>query len=312
MGFHNTPEDCNPGYCRGLDEMRGMWLGLVVFILALPGVVFASGGTGPHSTSSPLDLSSPQLSGLLICARGLKASLAKGGQQIILVDVRPRGEFERVRLPGSLHMELYSVKTKGFLKGKDVVIIANGYRLAVVLRECMRLKDAGFKSIRALYGGIQAWIECDGKLEGTGAGSPAQYTFNEPLLLFEERDMADWVVLDLFGEKEKIQRLFPEWKVVSIPYTKDPDRLKKRVEHAISKIKHARGDYRRYLVFLKGRDIKRVFAGIKVNRPIFIYKGSVSNYESFLKQEARILEAKKEMERKRKKKGLRKPCGCGL
>ena len=264
------------------------------------------------STETIKDLRVPNISEFIIGVSDLRDSI-KQRSPIILIDTRSKEKFEKARIPGSLHMELYSIKTKGFLKEKDVVIVDDGFRLFAPLNECIRLKkEAGFKSVRVLYGGIQTWIDCGGKIEGINARFPAKHTFKEPLLLFEERDMADWVVLDLFGEKERIKRLFPKWTVVSIHSLKDTNRIKKSLEKAINSTRKKKGNLIRYLVFLNGRGSKDILSKADGDHLVFAYEGTLSSYESFLKKQARILKAKDEIERKREKEGLRKPCGCGL
>ncbi len=281
-----------------------------IFLILHSYVAFGKGIT--VSTETKKDLRAPSISKFLIGVTHLRDSI-KHGARIIPVDTRSKEEFEKARIPGSLHMELYSIKTKGFLKEKDIVIVDDGFRLEAPLSECMRLKkEAGFKSVRVLYGGIQAWMDAGGKIEGTNACTPAKHTFKEPLLLYEERDMADWVVLDLFGEKERIKRLFPKWSVVTIPSAKDRNKIEKSLKKAINSTRKKKGDLVRYLVFLNGTDAKDILSKVDGDHLVFAYEGTLSSYESFLKKQTQILKAKSEIERKREKEGLRKPCGCGL
>ncbi len=281
-----------------------------IFLILHSYVAFGKGITVLTETIKAPWVSS--ISEFIIGVGHLRDSM-KQRSPIILIDTRSKEKFEKARIPGSLHMELYSIKTKGFLKEKDVVIVDDGFRLFAPLNECIRLKkEAGFKSVHVLYGGIQAWIDSGGKIEGINAGFPAKNTFKEPLLLFEERDMADWVVLDLFGEKERIKRLFPKWSVVAIPLTKDTNKIEKSLKKAINRTRKKKGDLMRYLVFLNGTSAKDILSKVDGDHLVFAYEGTLSSYESFLKEQAQILKAKSKIERKREKEGLRKPCGCGL
>ncbi len=291
--------------------MRATGLLLLVFLFLLSFAQFVPAANRPLLKSPSTVLKIHKFTDFLITPKRLKNLLSKRSK-IIFVDIRPRSEFERVRIPGSLHMEIYTIKTKNFLKENDIIVVANGYRLAMLLGECSRLKNLGFKSIRVLYGGIQSWINSGGKVEGIDSYAPTKCIFYDPLVLFEERELNDWIVLDLFRKKKKIHSLFPNWKVISLRYTKNPKRLKKRIGDKILRIRQPKGDFRRYLLFYDKSDVKKITSGICMKYPFFIYKGSVSDYESFLEKERRILKAKREVERKREKEGLRKPCGCGF
>ena len=48
-------------------------------------------------------------------------------QDIVLVDIRRRVEFEKFRIPGSINIPLFAIKTKAFLKSKSLVIVDEGY-----------------------------------------------------------------------------------------------------------------------------------------------------------------------------------------
>ena len=51
----------------------------------------------------------------------------KKKEEIILVDVRSREAFERFRVPGSINLPLFALKTKAFLKSKPLVLINDGW-----------------------------------------------------------------------------------------------------------------------------------------------------------------------------------------
>jgi hypothetical protein len=53
--------------------------------------------------------------------------MLKKKHDVTLVDVRDRDCFERFRIPRSIHVPLYAVKTKGFLKERFLVLVHEGY-----------------------------------------------------------------------------------------------------------------------------------------------------------------------------------------
>jgi rhodanese-related sulfurtransferase len=64
--------------------------------------------------------------------------------EAILIDVRPKAEFEKLRIPGSLNIDLFAVKTKTFLQSKPLVLIGEGYRYRELEEETRLLRKAGF------------------------------------------------------------------------------------------------------------------------------------------------------------------------
>jgi len=68
----------------------------------------------------------------------------KKKQEIVLIDVRNREEFEKFRIPGSINIPLFAIKTKTFLKRKPLVLINEGESYRPLEQECKRLRDTGF------------------------------------------------------------------------------------------------------------------------------------------------------------------------
>ncbi len=100
-------------------------------------------------------------------AISVKAVLYKLRQKhrITLVDVRSPKDFERLRIPGSINIRLYFIKTKSFLKSTPIVLVNGGFSYTQLLAECRRLEDMGF-SVSILDGGITAWRLNAGALVG--------------------------------------------------------------------------------------------------------------------------------------------------
>ncbi|MEW6490617.1 MAG: rhodanese-like domain-containing protein [Thermodesulfobacteriota bacterium] len=85
---------------------------------------------------------------------------------VVLADVRRPDPQGRARIPGSLQIPLYAVRTKGFLRSTTVVLIGEGHDDGPLLEECARLGGAGFAQVRVLEGGINHWWERGGPIEG--------------------------------------------------------------------------------------------------------------------------------------------------
>lgn len=84
---------------------------------------------------------------------------------IALIDIRENPDFEKVRIPGSQNISLFAVKTKSYLRSKEMVLIGKGYDNESLKKECINLKALGFNS-RVLYGGLNSWQEEGGVLQG--------------------------------------------------------------------------------------------------------------------------------------------------
>ena len=92
----------------------------------------------------------------------LKAMLAKK-ERVILIDVRTPGEHSEVHIPGSVLMPLDTLE--------GVTNLPNGGAIILYCRSGKRSQQAldilsrkGFKDIRHLDGGINAWIKSGGEV----------------------------------------------------------------------------------------------------------------------------------------------------
>jgi rhodanese-related sulfurtransferase len=90
----------------------------------------------------------------------------KKGQEILLVDVRDREAFDRFRIPGSIHVPLYALKTKTFLKEKTVVLVSVGYPDFALEQSCDAVKAVGFGKTSILNGGLRMWMLKKGSTKG--------------------------------------------------------------------------------------------------------------------------------------------------
>jgi rhodanese-related sulfurtransferase len=88
----------------------------------------------------------------------LKQFIVLNKQQVKIIDVRSKVEFEEKHIPGAMHIELSQINLARDLFDKDVVIVAacgkGGGRSADALD---KLKELGFKNAYWLCGGTFAW-----------------------------------------------------------------------------------------------------------------------------------------------------------
>ena len=117
-------------------------------------------------------------------------------QEILLVDVRNQADFERLRIPGSVHIPLFALRTKPFLKSGSVVLINEGFSYAPLERECLELRRLGFESVRILIGGLCSWKRKGAPLEGDGFAGE-EWNQVSPSVFFAEKENENRLLVDL-------------------------------------------------------------------------------------------------------------------
>lgn len=128
---------------------------------------------------------------------------------ILWVDIRNKEAVERARIPDSIQIPLYAIKTKSFLRGRRVVVIDEGYGSRVVDSECRRLREMGFSDLWVWYGGLNAWRVLGGELEGGGETGIRQLP---PIALADIQHATDWMVVAAYGGiwlNENVRMSFP-------------------------------------------------------------------------------------------------------
>ena len=87
----------------------------------------------------------------------VKAKLNKTPKPVI-VDVRRPESFEKIRIPQSINLPLYAIKTKLFLRNKQVVLVNEGFDYMALAEEARKLKQSGY-SVSNLIRGIKCLAE---------------------------------------------------------------------------------------------------------------------------------------------------------
>lgn len=84
------------------------------------------------------------------------------------VDLRPSASYAVAHIPGSLSVRPFEAKALHFLRDRPVVLVNDAYAGRATRAVQEDLLRAGFSSVHALRGGIQAWVESGRTIEGTG------------------------------------------------------------------------------------------------------------------------------------------------
>src|SRR5512134_1867005 len=113
---------------RGKGSMTGCAgpKGILPFLLWFGiGLLFSLFSTVAHADSGTLYVTAENV-----------LSRMKSKQDALLIDVRDRDAFEKLRIPGSIHIAPYSLKTKAFLRNKPLVLVSEGYSDAALELTC--------------------------------------------------------------------------------------------------------------------------------------------------------------------------------
>ncbi len=128
--------------------------------------------------------------------------------RIFLVDVRSRKAYETLKIPGSLNIPRYAVKTRPFLKSRPIVLVNEGFAFSLLEQECRKLNQKGFKAY-ILDGGLNAWSYKNGPLEGD-LFSIKTFSTVSSRIFHQEKDFKNTIVIDISEVQSSTSlQLFP-------------------------------------------------------------------------------------------------------
>jgi rhodanese-related sulfurtransferase len=203
---------------------------------------------------------------------------------MVLVDVRNEPAFKAVHIPGALHIPLYSVRTKQFLRNKTIVLVNEGYGRSALEMACEELERSGFKSVSILRGGLNAWRRAGGPLDGQPRAI-VHTAHMSPQAFHEARCMNDWVIIDADTiPSDDLDLLLPPHR--KVPFVEaDPsyaDRISALVEKndRSSPVLILTSDGQRY------EDIEQSLEAVDAD--IFYLEDGVEGYVRFLKKSTKM------------------------
>jgi rhodanese-related sulfurtransferase len=215
----------------------------------------------------------------------------KERQEIILIDVRNVGEFEKFRIPGSVNIPLFAVKTKTFLKPKPLVLINEGHSYKHLIEECAILSEAGFR-VSILNGGLYQWRRKGGPLEGDVF---AQRDLNEisPQTFFVGKSNENWIVIDV-SESGDPGTDHQNIRPIHIPFANNPKEFISKLQSATKN--HTDKDFASILICdEKGKiyeEIEKHIQGAGIQNVLYL-KGGLEGYKIFEQQQISVLQEKK-------------------
>lgn len=116
-------------------------------------------------------------------------------KKLMIIDVRNSAAYEEVRIPGSVNIPLYALKTKNYLKTKNMVLANEGFSRTQIEKECESLIKLGF-NIKILNGGLTAWQKNGNSLDGDQFKAK-KINMIKPVELFLEKDFKNTFLIDI-------------------------------------------------------------------------------------------------------------------
>ena len=89
----------------------------------------------------------------------LVREMIEAGEQLILLDVRDDWEWEKSHLEGAIHIPLPGLETRVAELDPSMETIVYCHHGDRSVDGCLLLWDHGFRKVRSMSGGIEAWSE---------------------------------------------------------------------------------------------------------------------------------------------------------
>ncbi len=221
---------------------------------------------------------------LFVNAAALKRQ-ERSGSLPMLIDVRNSADFKAFRIPGSINLPLFAVKTKSMFKPGPIVLFNEGYNNSPLIWECEKLRENGFDAT-ILFGGLTAWKNSKGAVEGDF------FAFKDTnqipgRIWYSEQKNDCWVCVDASPESTGTdpdktgQTVFPE--ASRIPYAGPAESFSKQVAQAV-KNRKTTGRFYALMVFTQdGSAYPAIEKALKDFPCLFFLKDGLAGYEKFLK-----------------------------
>ena len=140
----------------------------------------------------------------------------KEKEDLILIDVRHAHEFEKFRIPGSINIPLFALKTKTFLKSRPLVLINEGHGYKELMDVSANLAGSGF-SISILDGGLCEWERKGGPLEGD-VFARRELNRISPRVFSAGCENENWILVDV-SKRPSAETDYGALRPLHIPFT---------------------------------------------------------------------------------------------
>lgn len=126
--------------------------------------------------------------GCALAAEPVQGLLRQEGS--VAIDLRAREAFDDYHIDGAVNATLADLLGKPYWRGKKVVLAGSGKGEREVYAACARLKQAGYKNVAVLRGGMMAWLAAGKPVRGR-APSAQQLAYLSAAELWHEAQFPD-------------------------------------------------------------------------------------------------------------------------
>jgi rhodanese-related sulfurtransferase len=177
---------------------------------ALKGIKQANGVCSKETFSSSLGTGGKERRAFapdLSCSRSIP-DVAKSlkDPDTVVIDTRVSTQYVNSHMDGAINLPLDAIKTKAFLRNKEIILVGSGKSEEELYTACAELKANGFRKAAVLRGGMPFWL-------GSGHPSEAQMEVDIPSveltaaeLWSENRFQANLVIV---GASDEMHRQLP-------------------------------------------------------------------------------------------------------
>lgn len=199
----------------------------------------------------------------------------------LLVDVRKRLEFDAFRVPQAINLPAHTIVSRSFLKNKKVLLMGDGLDTDEISLACSKMKQAGFTSVFAVWGGVVAWAQSGLPLEGnilqgTRLASISMDQF------YKTQNSDYWSLIELSVDKKtELSTFFPNIQVLE---------KEQSIYDVANEMSMRNGQSKKAILLIdeEGRSYSKYLRGsYKSKVPIFVLDGGLKAYRKYLKQQQR-------------------------
>ncbi|WP_321417242.1 rhodanese-like domain-containing protein [uncultured Desulfobacter sp.] len=212
----------------------------------------------------------------------------RAGKRPMLIDVRNKADFESFRIPGSINLPLFAVKTKSMFKQASIVLLNEGYALSPLIRECEILREKGFDAF-VLFGGLTAWKNSNGLIDGNYF-EIKKVNQVPARIWFSERKTNCWISIDAsnYTPLETAPPKLPQGKIIEsliVPFSGNGESFAKAFSQAVNDQERP-GQLCSLLVFTKdGKDYGPIEKALKDFPNLFFLEDGLVGVDTFLKNQ---------------------------